>query len=81
MWVGTADNYQGEGDMARNASCRWQADIGGQIVVKKIGKTEFVDGTTRDVYQDTDGQEYVIGNEGEKVHGVWLVPADEPVKK
>ena len=39
----------------------------------------FVDGVTRDVYEDADGRQWVAGYGGERVYGVWLVPADEPV--
>jgi hypothetical protein len=38
-----------------------------------------VDGVTRDVYEDADGRQWVIGYDGERVYGVWQLPADEPV--
>ena len=44
-----------------------------------IGRVSFVDGVTRDVYEDADGRQWVAGYDGERVYGVWLVPADEPV--
>jgi len=47
-----------------------------------IGKRRFVDGETRLVFEDERGQ-FVLDDDGAKVHGVWLVPetdaADEPV--
>ena len=44
-----------------------------------VGRVPFVDGVTRDVYEDADGQQWVVGYEGERVYGVWMIPADEPV--
>ena len=43
-----------------------------------VGSVPFVDGVTRDVYEDADGRQRVAGYEGERVYGVWLPPADEP---
>jgi hypothetical protein len=31
------------------------------------------DGPERDVYEDADGRQYVLGTEGEKVYGLWLL--------
>jgi hypothetical protein len=31
------------------------------------------------VYEDTDGRQRVVGHDGERVYGVWLLPADEPL--
>jgi hypothetical protein len=42
-----------------------------------IGRVPFVDGVTRDVYEDTDERQWVIGYEGERVYGVWILPPDE----
>jgi hypothetical protein len=42
------------------------------------GRVPFVDGVTRDVYEDADGRQWVAGYDGERVYGVWLMPADEP---
>ena len=42
-----------------------------------IGSREFADGTTRPVYTDLRG-EYVI-YDGERVYGIWILPADEPI--
>ena len=44
-----------------------------------VGRVPFVDGATRDVYEDADGRQWVAGHDGERVYGVWLMPADEPV--
>ena len=44
-----------------------------------VGCVPVVDGATRDVYEDTDGRQWVVGYEGERVYGVWIMPADEPV--
>jgi hypothetical protein len=30
------------------------------------------------VYEDAEGRQYVLGDDGTKVPGVWLLPADEP---
>jgi hypothetical protein len=42
-----------------------------------IGRREFPDGIERDVYEDVDGQQYVHGDDGGKVYGDWLPPADD----
>jgi hypothetical protein len=42
-----------------------------------IGRVPFVDGVTRDVYEDPDERQWVIGYEGERVYGVWILPPDE----
>jgi hypothetical protein len=44
------------------------------------GRVPFVDGVTRDVYEDADGRQWVVGYDGKRVYGVWLPPADEPVR-
>jgi hypothetical protein len=44
-----------------------------------IGRMPFVDGVTRDVYEDPDCRQWVIGYEGERVYGVWILPPDDPV--
>ena len=44
-----------------------------------VGRTPFVDGVTRDVYEDADGRQWVAGYDGERVYGAWRPPADEPV--
>jgi hypothetical protein len=43
-----------------------------------IGHRLFTNGVRRAVYADADGRQYVLGYDGEKVYGVWLLPeADE----
>ena len=37
-----------------------------------IARRSFTDGSTRDVFADADGQ-FVLGDDGEKVRGVWLL--------
>ena len=44
-----------------------------------IRRVPFVDGVTRDVHEDADGRQWVACHDGERVYGVWLLPADEPV--
>jgi hypothetical protein len=44
-----------------------------------IGCVPFVDGVTRDVYEDADGRQWVIGDDVERVYRVWLLPADKAV--
>lgn len=41
-----------------------------------IGQRRFVDGITRDVFVDAEGQ-YVIDDDGEKIRGVWVVPEED----
>ena len=31
------------------------------------------------MHEDDDGRQWVTGYDGERVYGVWLLPADEPV--
>jgi hypothetical protein len=50
-----------------------------------VGQVPGPDGAERDVYEDADGRQYVLGAQGEKVFGLWLLtvpprppaPADE----
>jgi hypothetical protein len=44
-----------------------------------VGRRLFTDGVTRPVHRGPDAREYVIGHEGERVYGTWLVPLDEAV--
>jgi hypothetical protein len=44
-----------------------------------VGRVPFVDSVTRDVYEDADSRQWVVGYDGERVYGVWVTPADEPV--
>jgi hypothetical protein len=43
---------------------------------EQIGAREFADGATREVYLDPNGRQYVL-DDGCKVYGVWLPPAEE----
>ena len=43
-----------------------------------IGRRAFSDGITRDVYLDATGQ-YVLGDDGRIVRGVWLMTDQEDV--
>jgi hypothetical protein len=44
-----------------------------------VGRVPFTDGVERDVYEDANGRQWVVGYSGERVYGVWLPPSDEPV--
>jgi hypothetical protein len=44
-----------------------------------VGRVPFADGVIRDVYEAADGRQWLAGYDGERVYGVWLPPADEPV--
>jgi hypothetical protein len=41
-----------------------------------IGYREFADGTCRPVFEDASGQ-YIVGEDGERIFGYWLVPEEE----
>jgi len=41
-----------------------------------IGYRLFIDGVMRPVFEDQDGQ-YVVGDYGEIVYGVWLLPSEQ----
>jgi hypothetical protein len=43
-----------------------------------VGRLPFVDGVTRDVFEDADGRQCDEGDDGERVYGE-VPPADEPV--
>ena len=38
-----------------------------------IGTREFVDGSVRAVHLDDDGRQFVIGDDGETIHGNWIL--------
>ena len=42
-----------------------------------LGEVDFVDGSRRLVYEDSDGRQYVLGEESERVHGVWMMPLED----
>jgi hypothetical protein len=39
--------------------------------------TAFNDGPMRPVYEQHDGRQYVIDDDGEPVYGVWYIPREE----
>jgi len=43
-----------------------------------LGHRVFVDGVERPVYEDSDRRQHVLDDDGIPVHGVWLIPEDEP---
>jgi hypothetical protein len=44
-----------------------------------VGTREFADGSQRAVYEDGGGRQFVIGDDGRAVYGVWLL-SDEPTR-
>jgi hypothetical protein len=42
-----------------------------------IGRRLFTDGAERPVYEDGDGRQYVVDDDGRRVEGVCVLPADE----
>jgi hypothetical protein len=40
----------------------------------QLGERQFADGTTRPVYRDDDGRQFVFDDDGEPVYGTWLHP-------
>jgi hypothetical protein len=43
-----------------------------------LGHRLFADGVSRPVQFNAAGKPYVVGPDGERVPGVWLLPADVP---
>jgi hypothetical protein len=43
-----------------------------------LGHRLFADGVTRAVYLDAAGKQYVVGPDGERVPGVWVLPPEVP---
>jgi hypothetical protein len=37
-----------------------------------LGTCRFVAGSTRSVYTDPAGKQYVVGDDGQRVYGTWL---------
>ena len=37
-----------------------------------VGRVRCADGVERDVHQDADGRQYILGDQSEKVFGLWL---------
>ena len=44
-----------------------------------IARVLFTDGIWRNVYQRSDGRQYVIDQDAELVYGVWYIPPELPV--
>jgi hypothetical protein len=40
--------------------------------------SNFLEGIRRTVHEEDDGQQGVEGYDCERVHGIWMLPADEP---
>jgi hypothetical protein len=38
-----------------------------------LGTCRFVDGSTRTVHMDPAGKQYVVGDDGQRMDGIWLV--------
>jgi hypothetical protein len=49
------------------------------IRLRLVGLVPFVSGVMRDVYEDRDCRQWVVGYDAERVYGAWLPPADDPV--
>jgi hypothetical protein len=39
-----------------------------------IGKRFFITGATREIYQQPDGQQYIMGPGGKRLYGQWISP-------
>jgi hypothetical protein len=52
--------------------------MGGPQADPVIGRRLFTDGVTWPIHRGPDGREYVIGPDGGRVHGTWLVLEAEP---
>ncbi len=44
-----------------------------------LGRCRCLDGCERDVYRDTQGRQYVVADNGERVVGNWLPPEPDDV--
>jgi hypothetical protein len=42
-----------------------------------IAYVDFADGVSRPVFEQVNGRQYVLDDEGERAYGVWLIPAEE----
>ena len=40
----------------------------------RLGRLPFVDGVTRDVYEDAGGRQFVLDDAGDPQYGVWILP-------
>ena len=43
-----------------------------------VAYTAFLGGPMRPVYEQWNGRQYVMDDEGEPVYGLWFIPPDEP---
>jgi hypothetical protein len=41
-----------------------------------VGRRWFADGAEQPVYEGADGRQYVVGDDGQLVYGVWIIPQD-----
>jgi hypothetical protein len=48
-------------------------------MILMIGEVVAVDGSTRTVWKEGDGRQFLVDDDGEKLYGQWLAPADEPI--
>jgi hypothetical protein len=44
-----------------------------------VGRVFCTDGSERDVFEDAEGRQYVLGEDDEPAFAQWLPPADEAV--
>ncbi|MBM4071394.1 MAG: hypothetical protein FJ271_21020 [Planctomycetes bacterium] len=40
----------------------------------------FTDGAKRAVYRESSGRQYILDDDGDKVHGVWYIPEEELIE-
>jgi hypothetical protein len=76
MRVGIANPHEGRRDEAQ-ATCP-EVRTGRRVMDRGVGRRLFTDGIERNVHEDAEGRQYVLGPDGERVCGHWLPPADEP---
>ena len=43
-----------------------------------IGSIPFTDGATRPVFLDADGRQYILGDDQNRVYGVWIYIDEGP---
>jgi hypothetical protein len=41
-----------------------------------IGHRHFVDDSTRPIFEQVDGRQYVFDDDGKRVYGVWIISVD-----
>jgi hypothetical protein len=57
-----------------------QARPGATMPDTPLGYRDFLDGTTRPVYADADGRQFVQDDDGQPVYGVWILTPDALVE-